>query len=279
MGLKRLLSGIGLSLVLLGGLVLQPEANPTAAQHQANLSENQHLNQNRPLRFSPQVKDPALSLIVGLVQQNRFGTFTSDEFARRLQQSGRASKVPVELLASFTRTPLQGRRPVASMSLTMSEGGDIPIPYDILGYHPGTLRTSKDLELVEYYLGDIKFTIPKGGRYGGKEVVDLRNIRLWGVKRGNAEMDVDGWLDALMGSKLDDTAISGFALFHHNGQLIAMAMGYSKSGKGHSGAFDLRRDKILFPHPKVYKATGAMLRGKLERLMPATKMRRAHKQT
>ena len=50
--------------------------------------------------------------------------------------------------------------------------------------------------------------------------------------------------------------------------LYGVATGYSKQGRGRSGAFSFREDKLVFPNRPAFKALGSYVRGRLEREIP-----------
>jgi hypothetical protein len=159
----------------------------------------------------------------------------------------------------------------ALVALISTQDLDLPVPYRILAYEPGRMRASRRLELEEWNLGTLRLDGP-GGK--GSAPVVLGDVRVWGIRAGTVEMDVDGWLDALLGPRLDDTKIVGFALFRYGNERLGMALGYNRDGQGRSGAFSFKNDKILFPSPPPIKIAGAHLRARLERLMPAITTRR-----
>jgi len=228
---------------------------------------------------APGVADPALALMVGLIRGNRTGLFTRRVFEEAVRRLGRKSKLPFDSFGSLFRRLHPGPS-TATLRVVLTGKHRIRIPYDILGYHPGKLRASPSLELEEWDLGTLRLD-PRSRRRagaGGEGILELRRVKLWGVRRGRLDMDIDGWLDAMMGSRLDDTRITGIALYELHGHTIGMALGYSRGGEGRSGAFDLTADRILFPYPREYKAAGAFLRGRLEQLMPETRRRRSRTQ-
>ena len=220
---------------------------------------------------APRVQDPVLGSLVSLLSANEFGVYSAESFEQVLRQTGRESNVPLDVLRDISRAPSrpgEGRAPAAAaLQIRFTGERHISVPYSILGYHPGKLRTSGSVRFLEWHMGDITIR-PESG-----SAIQLDNVFLWGLERGTLDMDIDGWLDAVLGSKLDDTIIVGLALFEHRGEPIAMALGYNKKGKGTSGAFSLTKDKILFPHPRDYKISGAYLRGRLEQLLPQIRAR------
>ena len=220
----------------------------------------------------PEVRDPVFAVLLALIEQDRCGAISSERMERAVTRSGRSTRVPVAYLDELRRTPLPGD-PRAEVVLISEEDINMPVPYRILMYQPGRMRTTKILELDEWDLGTLRLAGPEGADEPRSPVI-LEDVRVWGIRKGSVELDVDGWLDNLFGSRLDDTEMVGFALFRYGGELLGMAMGYNKKGRGRSGAFHFRNDRILFPTPPPLKIAGAHLRGRLEQLMPALAARR-----
>jgi len=219
------------------------------------------------LPTTPEVQDPVFSILLALIEGDRCGTISAERMSREIAGTGRSTNIPVDFLSELRRSVLEGS-PHAEIVLTSRDDIDLPVPYRVLVYHPGSMRASRILELDEWSLGTVRISGPRG-KDGTRIPVVLDDVRLWGIRRGSVMLDVDGWLDKVMGSKLDDTRLVGFALFRYGGQLLGMAMGYNPDGKGRSGTFHFQRDSILFPNPPPLRAAGAHLRARLERLMPA----------
>ncbi len=223
------------------------------------------------------VRDPVFALLVGMVRADLFGTLDRARLRTAVARSGRPTRLPLDRFRSVRRMPLGSPRaavpgaparpgPRARLILTADGPLDLDAPYDILGYHPGRFRSSAVLVLDEWRLGPVRLEV-KGP--DGPEVAVLDDFTVWGLRSGTLEMDVDGWLDALMGPRLDDTRMVGFALFRYRGERIALATGYTGKGQGRSGAFRLRDDEIVFPNRPEFMAAGAYARARLERLMPS----------
>ena len=220
----------------------------------------------------PDVRDPVFAILLGLIEEDGCGTISAEDLYREVRRSDRDTNIPIRHLREVRRTPLEGH-PRAEVVLVSKQDISLPVPYRILMYRPGQVRTTRVLVLDEWELGTVSLTGSTRAD-GSRMRVVLEDVRVWGIRKGKVELDVDGWLDKLMGSKLDDTRMIGFALFRYGGQLLGMAVGYNDDGKGRSGTFSFRSDKILFPNPPPLKLVGAHLRGRLERLMPAAAARR-----
>jgi hypothetical protein len=137
---------------------------------------------------------------------------------------------------------------------------DMPIPYQILGYHPGSVTGSEGCEFQEWAWDT--FVVPAGGPH--EPEVHLEGLHLLRLRSGRLSVDIDWWLDALMGSALDDTEVAAVGLFRHQGRWIGMALGKNKKGQNRSGAFDFGADRIVFPFTQELRVVARQLRWKLE---------------
>lgn len=224
------------------------------------------------LPMDPVARDPVFGILLALIEQNRCGVISGPRLRRQVEASGRSTNLPVEYMQQLSRMPEAGSDGArAEVAVISTQDLNLPVPYRILTYEPGRMRASRRLVLEEWNLGTLRLDDPRSR--GGHPVV-LGDVRVWGIRSGRVEMDVDGWLDALMGSRLDDTRIVGFALFRYGNELLGMALGYNRDGQGRSGAFSFKNDKILFPSPLPMKIAGSHLRARLERLMPSVTARR-----
>lgn len=218
----------------------------------------------RVLPRVPYAQDPAFAILLGMVEQDICGVLPGRRLRYEVRRSGRESQLPLPYLQEVSRLYVPGQEH-PSVTLVATQDLDLPLPYKVLIYQPGSIRTTAVMQFEEWNLGDLHLE-PEDGR----PEVFLEEVRLWGVTRGRMELDVDAWLDRMLGSRLDDSDILGFALFRYEGQLLGMAMGYNKEGRGRSGAFSFEKDRIIFPSPPGLKAAGAYLRGRLEQFLPVS---------
>ncbi|NTV04296.1 hypothetical protein HGA89_05205 [bacterium] len=123
-----------------------------------------------------------------------------------------------------------------------------PLPYSILGYHPGTLHVSRVLEALEWVLPGTSV------RVDGPDGPELRvgAMHALRLEAGHVILDADGLVDRLLGKKLDDTWTEAFVLARVEGAadprengLNGVALGRARNGRPLSGAFDFRRDEVL----------------------------------
>lgn len=219
------------------------------------------------LPFEASTKDPVFALLIGLVAGDIYGTLTQSRLQHHLEQLGVRSKLPYREVESVTRLPGQ-RNNTAVVIVDFQNEMRLPIPYSILGYNPGSFTASRHCVFAEYQLGTVLVE-----HYASPEdttrVVDLvlEDVHLYGLKEGRLFLDIDGWVDRLLGGSIDDTELVGVMLCRYLGEWHGFAMGYNDEGKGRSGALNFREDKVVFPTPREVKTIGRRMRSKVEGMM------------
>ena len=207
------------------------------------------------------VKDGAFAYLISLLDANDYGRVTGAQFRQVLEKTGRSSRIPYETIAEVRRVPAGGSGE-GWVRVSFNRPLDVPVPYSILGYHPGSLVSAQRVTAREWHAQRSVISDPAGEVTGGLEVEDLT---LWAFVEGRVLVDIDGLIDKLMGSGLDDTYMIGLAFFRLRGQAYAMALGYNRGGEPRSGALALADDEIRFPTPRELKAAARDLRGRLVR--------------
>lgn len=209
------------------------------------------------------ITDGVFGYMVGLFDDNLYGIVSGAHIAQVLETLHRPSRVPIEVIESVTRA--RGETAQESWVEVRFNGPlKVPVPYDILGYHPGSLASTPAVVVREWRVGHLEIPFAGPPEPG---LLALDELALWGVVSGEIEIDIDGWVDALLGSRLDDTRVVGLAVFRFRGARYAMALGYSPAGEPRSGSLDLQRDEIRFPASEELKAIARNLRSRvIERL-------------
>jgi hypothetical protein len=115
------------------------------------------------------------------------------------------------------------------------------MPYSILGYHPGSLIVSQEILFSEWYLGNPNLHVASEGEVSVYPTQGLKTLRL---DSGWIILDVDGWLDKLLGGRVDDAWTEGFAVGRVDGELYGISLGVNPKGKQLYGDFDFRNDRI-----------------------------------
>ena len=117
------------------------------------------------------------------------------------------------------------------------------MPYSILGYHPGSLRVARVLELAE--LAPLAFSLELPADDDAVRHVQVDSCRVFALEGGHVLLDADGWLDALLGAGLDDSWTLGFVTARTEGELVGLAVSLGRDGRRIYGEFDFRADKVL----------------------------------
>jgi len=213
-----------------------------------------------PVEDGPEIKDPFFEFMVNLVEGDSLGVWSRDDILAYISMSGRLSKLPVERVVSVSRDIVlleqaqmayhfPARR---ALRLELDADLSLPLPYSILGYHPGTLHVSRVVETVEWDLLSATLRLRDDGDEPTR--VWVPSIKAMGLKSGHVVLDVDGWVDRLLGKKIDDTWIEGFVLARVSGApdqedngLNGLVLGRSRKNRPLSGSFDFRHDKV-FPN-------------------------------
>ncbi len=210
-----------------------------------------------------EVRDRFYSYLIGLIKADTCGTLLSSDIEGVLEGYQGKTAIPFELIRNITRScsPSRGMREV---SISFHGNLKAPVPYSILGYHPGSVTASP---VVKFFEWDIPRKMLRWSRY---EAIELTDIYVFGIHEGWAIVDIDAWLDKLLGGLLDDTRIVVLALFRYNGEWHGLAAGYDASGDGRSGIFNFSRNKILFPTPRELRILGPYFRNYVIRVKRVT---------
>jgi len=214
---------------------------------------------------APGVHDAVFAYLIGLVDGDLYGTIDETTLEQAVRQASGSSALPYRYLDTMTRVKEPGRI-TSRIEIGFREELEVPIPYRILGYAPGDLRASREVGLREWNLGTL---VLRHKDDTGTIDVRLEDIHLYGVTSGLLWVDIDGWLDRLVGGKLDDTRITGLVLFRYQGERWGLAVGYNRDWKGRSGLLSFRENEIRFPSPAPLKSAAWRMRQTLEGLEPS----------
>jgi hypothetical protein len=209
----------------------------------------------------PDIKDPVFGYLIGMFDRKMSGFVTGDHLQAVLEASDRKSRVPREQIKRVLCVR-ENRRDLIWARAEFVRDLRLPVPYSILGYHPGRLVSSAAVTARQWEME--RMVVP----YASKDEADtleIKDVTLLAFVEGGVEMDIDGWLDALMGDSLDDTYMLGLAVFRYNGTRYAMALGYNSKGEPRSGALHLSEDEVRFPTPDDLKAVARYLRKQMLR--------------
>lgn len=235
------------SLVLVSSLLLAASVHPEALPPLPEV-----------LPAQPLVKDGVFAVLVGLVESDTYGSLTSEHLGRDLTRRGARSRLPYRKLRELRRAPGDPEG-TAHVEAVFEGPLEISVPYTILGYHPGSLRADEVCAFTEWRLGTVEVPSPTGP-------VAIQDVRAFTFRSGKIRLDFDGWLDWVMGGALDDTNVTGIAIFRHRGRWIGVGLGWNDRGQPRSGSFDFEQDKVLIPPPEELRAVARYLRRRIQEL-------------
>lgn len=200
-----------------------------------------------------QVTDRFYGYLIGLVDANACGVVDGAQLERVLKDKLGKTAIPFETIDEIKRECAPGSA-VRDVTINFKKDLDTPVPYSILGYHPGSVAASQTVKFLEWHMPSQKISASK------EQTLDLSQIFIFGVYEGWAVVDIDAWVDKILGGFLDDTRIVTVALFKYKGDWHGLAAGYGRSGEGRSGIFNFRTNKILFPTPKELQVVAPYFR-------------------
>ena len=231
--------GISMAAVLVFSTVLvaNEDLEPTV-RLPGTLGTEQFEELSLALIPAPDVLDPVLAHLVALLEGDVYDTLSTDELSRKAHSVDGTSLIPVDFLESMGRgAGAEGAD--ARITLSLSKKTTVPAPYSLLGYHPGSVIIPKHLVLLEWKRGEVTIRERRRGK-----LVHIHDCFLWAVERGRVAVDIDAFVDRLLGGSVDDIEVKSLALFRLDGVRYAMAMGYNKKGKGRSGALNLSTNNL-----------------------------------
>lgn len=198
----------------------------------------------------PEVRDPLFAFLIAVAEGDSLGVWEAPALAARIAGSGRPTRLPLDrirrlerqAIADSTSEPRGAPRPTRLWRLTLDGDLALPMPYDILGYHPGTLRLSRQIVLSEWRLGDVNLRL---ARDDSARVLPFTGVVCWRLDEGWLVLDADGWIDRLLGGALDDSWTEGLALGRLDGRPVGLALGVNRDLRALRGEFDFRADRVL----------------------------------
>lgn len=237
----------GITLVVLTGALFSSAYGQNAELWDEDPFEyNSQKKDEAPDPDAPEINEPFFAMVLQWALDDSLGTWSGDDVRAYAEQLGRPSKFPLEDLVSFTRSRPHKNDEVnwpathihAIWDIELVSDLDPAMPYSILGYHPGTLRISGKIRMAEVHLGSVSLNSVDGSTH-------VTDIQLFRLEWGTLVLDVDGWLDALLGKRLDDSAMLGFVAAREDGRLIGLAVSIGNEGRSIYGELDFQRDKVL----------------------------------
>ena len=197
-----------------------------------------------------EIREPFFEFLLGMAEQDSLGTWSGDDLRAQAEISGRPSRFPLDEVVSLERSrpdeaavrKYPGARVLANWTLVMRGKQDHPMPYSIMGYHPGSLRIGGVLVLSELAPTDLALAYMEDGERITRWMTE---VRIFPLEQGYVVLDADGFLDALLGAGLDDAWALGFVIGREDGRRVGLGVSLGKKGRRIFGEFDFTQDKVM----------------------------------
>jgi hypothetical protein len=198
----------------------------------------------------PEIRDPFYAFILEITAVDSLGAWTRDDLQAYVARSGRPTRMPLDRLRHISRRAAagpeseiqRGAQVFRIWEIALEDDLRLPMPYSILGYHPGHLLISRDLKFSEWRLDRRNIHVVRGDTVA---VIPARQVTAFRLDEGWVILDVAAVIDRVLGAKLDDSWTVGFAVCRVEDRLCGLGLGYSRSFRKLFGEIDFRSDEIL----------------------------------
>jgi hypothetical protein len=192
-----------------------------------------------------EVKDSFFAYVIGIIKADIDVELDAEAMREVLTEFRTSLDLPFDLIARVSQR--HASEPDARIvEIGFAGPATIPIPFSLLGYHPGSVRTSETVRFRE-----TRSTYSDGRESGA----DAPVFRL-AVESGTLLIDMDQWLDDLFGDYVDDLPVQNLVLFTWKGEWMGLLQGRGYKGQSLRAFFNFRRNRIVFPIPAELDAVG-----------------------
>jgi len=194
-----------------------------------------------------EVKDTFLAYVLGIIHAD-IEVELDNAFLRGLLEEFKTTiDLPFDdvVLVSHLRVPSGGE----ALTVTFRHEMEIPVPFSLLGYHPGRIRASRIVIFEENRVA--VRTLDDGST--------ISPVYVFRLSEGFSGIDVDEWITFLFSSIIDDITIRVLAVFPYKDHWYCMMDGTGRKGQMIAGLLDFRTNRILFPLPGELRGFAATL--------------------
>lgn len=205
------------------------------------------------------IVEPFFAFVLGRADGDSLGVWCGADVAAFARERGQVSRLPLAHIVTMerrrpapgTEDRFEGARVLAEWRLTFDGALDFPLPYSVLGYHPGSLRLSSALELAE--LAPVDRTLTWRDRKLGEVEHAVGAVRVFVCEHGFLLLDADAVIDHLLGDLLDDSWTVGFVTARDGPKWLGLSVMLGREGRPLYGEFDFATDSIE-PHGRPLAA-------------------------
>ena len=184
-----------------------------------------------------EVRDTFFAWLVGVVDAGRDVRIDNAGLRDILVEFRSTIALPFDRIAVVShRAPSADAR--GGLDVLFDGPVDVPVPFALLWYHPGSLRSTPVVRFEEH-----RVPLVMTGRDAAAPVYAFRLVE------GAMIIDIDAWLDVLLGRVADDLVVRLVAITRWRGSWRCLLGGTGREGRRIIAAFDLERNAITFPVP------------------------------
>jgi hypothetical protein len=194
-----------------------------------------------------EVKDTFFAWLVGVVDAGRDASIDNEELREVLTEFRSTIALPFDRIG-LVRHAAPGPEARGSLGITFDSAIDVPVPFSLFWYHPGSLRSTREIRFEERRFASLP---TPGGP--ASPVYSFRLVE------GTMTIDVDAWLDVLLGRIVDDLVVRIVAITRWRGSWRCILGGTGREDRRIIAAFDLARNAIAFPVPSELTRLGLWL--------------------
>lgn len=194
-----------------------------------------------------EVKDTFFAWLVGVVDAGRDAAMDNAGLREVLTEFRSTIALPFDRI-SEVRHAAPAPDHHGSLEVRFDGDIDVPVPFALLWYHPGSLRSTPVVRFEER-----RFAFLPTASEAAAPVYSFRLVE------GAMTIDIDAWVDALLGRIADDLAIRLVAIARWRGSWRCLLGGTGREERRIIAAFDLARNAITFPVPRELTRLGLWL--------------------
>ena len=197
---------------------------------------------------STEVKDTFFAWLVGVVDAARDASIDNEGLRAVLTEFHSTIALPFDRISVVHHeAPTPYTR--GSLGVEFDREIDVPVPFSLLWYHPGALRATRVVRFEERRFS----SVPLASGPAAEPVYSFR------IAEGAMTIDVDTWLDVLLGRIVDDLSIRIVAIARWRGAWRGLIGGTGRGNRRIIAVFDLTRNTITFPVPSELTRLGLWL--------------------
>jgi hypothetical protein len=213
-----------------------------------------------------QVKEPFFAFVLSMIAADSLGTWAAADLEAFAAAWGGKTDFSLGHLVSISREVVppeqrkqhEGVEARRRLVITMREDRfEFPMPYSILGYHPGTVVVNSPLVFDEWALGPRTVEVRVEG---AKRQYAVDALTVFQITRGANYLDVDAWLDNLLGDVVDDSWTLAFVAGWEDDRLLGLAVSTGRKGRRIFGELDFRTGEVQIHDRPVIRGLAAHVR-------------------